>query len=66
MYEPEKLELGNALVEAAARGSLDAVRRMIGDGVRVDARDINGWTALMWSAYHGHLEVASGCLDARY
>ena len=39
-----------ALVEAAASGALPRLRQLLGGGVRVDARDSEGRTALMAAA----------------
>lgn len=39
-----------ALMHAALRGHLDAVRVLLASGARVDQRDDDGWTALMHAA----------------
>lgn len=52
-----------ALVRAAARGDLDAVRQTIGQGVSADAR-VNGWTALSAASFFGHKDAVEMILEA--
>ena len=65
--------LGRTLCEAAAAGGLRDVRFLLARGAEVEFRTfyVNGagdvesdFTALEWSARHGHLAVATALLDA--
>jgi ankyrin repeat protein len=40
--------------DAAVRGNVEALERLLEQGVDVDARDQYGQTALMLAAFHGH------------
>ena len=53
-----------ALVDAAARGDLPAVRAALGAGADVRATDAEGATALVRAAYGNHVEVAEALLAA--
>jgi ankyrin repeat protein len=53
-----------ALIEAAERGDLPAVRAQIAGGADVDARDGAGRTALFLAAQRGHLEITRALLTA--
>lgn len=46
------------LILAAERGELVVVRRLIGDGARVNARDMRGRTALLAATQRNRIEVA--------
>lgn len=58
------------LIGAAYQGQLHVVKRLIDGGVNIEARDENGYTALLWAAYNGNAAllnylVASGAyIDA--
>jgi ankyrin repeat protein len=45
------------LHEAAARGDVVEVRRLVAHGVKVDSRDTDGVTALHWAARLGKTEA---------
>ena len=45
------------MINAAMNGQLETVKAMLARGVPVDAKDNYGYTALMWGAGNGHLEV---------
>ena len=45
------------MINAAMNGQLETVKAMLARGVPVDAKDNYGYTALMWGAESGHLEV---------
>ncbi|MDE2981515.1 MAG: ankyrin repeat domain-containing protein [Gemmatimonadota bacterium] len=55
---------GNALLDAARRGELEAVRDLIGRGADADAKRGDGMTALHFAAEHGHDAVARALIDA--
>ena len=46
-----------AMVDAATKGDVATVARLLKAGVSADARDKDGLTALNWAAYDGHLDV---------
>ena len=54
----------DALLDAARRGELDAVRELIRVGADVDAARGDGMTALHLAAERGHAEVARALIDA--
>ena len=55
---------GDALLDAARRGELEAVRELIGSGADVGARRGDGMTALHFAAERGHAAVARALIDA--
>ena len=57
-------DLGQALIDAATGGHLEAVRTLLGQGANVEARDDYQLTPLHLAAWHGHLEVAELLLDS--
>jgi hypothetical protein len=42
-----------------ARGQIAAARRLIDEGAKLDARDVDGWTALMWAASAGKADMCA-------
>jgi uncharacterized protein len=56
--------LDGQLIEAARRGDGGEVRRLLGRGAGVTARDPEGATALVAAAYGNHLEAARALVDA--
>ena len=53
-----------ALLKAASAGDLDAVRRAISGGARVNASDDQAISALRWAARGGHHRAVKALLDA--
>jgi len=51
------------LSQAAMRGDVAAVQRLIGRGAKVNAKDKSGWTALMLACQGGKLEAVKALLD---
>jgi ankyrin repeat protein len=52
------------LINAALKNNLVAVRKLLDDGVDVNWKDEDGWTALMWAGGGwGHIEVVKLLLD---
>jgi len=52
------------LLDAAARGDVEAVRRGVVARESLEARDKRGWTALMYAASRGNVEMARVLLEA--
>ena len=46
-------------MEAAYRGQLEEVQRLVAAGATVDARDPENRTSLMWAAFNGHTDVVA-------
>jgi len=53
-----------ALREAAQRGNLNKVRRLLAAGANVHTKDVAGFTPLLVSAGNGHLELSRMLLGA--
>ena len=47
------------LVDAAEQQDITTIRKLLDDGVDVDAAQVDGMTALHWAAYHDDLPVAT-------
>lgn len=54
----------SSLHEAAARGDAADVKRLIGAGASVDARDADGRTALLRATHGNHIEAARALIGA--
>lgn len=59
----------NELIQAAQAGDLDTVKRLLAGGADVNARDADGWSALVRACYnaelkHGFPEVIQLLIDA--
>ena len=52
-----------ALIDVSGKGRKDAVVLLLEKGASVDAQDKNGYTALHWASWNGHLEVVGTLLD---
>ncbi|MEJ2455511.1 MAG: ankyrin repeat domain-containing protein [Candidatus Thiodiazotropha sp.] len=52
------------LIDAAEKGDLPAISRLIGEESRVDVRDACLWTPLMKAALNGHVEAAKRLIGA--
>ena len=57
-------DLGQDLLDAARCGQLEAVRTLLGQGAKIEARDDSEQTPLYLAACEGHLEVAELLLDS--
>src|SRR5688572_5824283 len=49
--------VSQTLVRLAAKGDRSAVEQLLREGVRPDARNKDGFTALIWAAGQGHIDV---------
>ncbi len=56
---------GAALVSAAQRGDLAAVKSLIAEGADVNVPQGDGMTALHWAAHHGDTAMATDCCASR-
>ncbi len=63
-YYEGQVEIDFDLFDASYGGLHGAVRMLLAEGVDPDTRDSDGWTALMYATYGGHLEVVEVLLDA--
>ena len=59
----EMSPLNDDLFDAANRGDLKKVKRLLNEGADVNAKDEDGWTPLHWAAYYGHLNVVKLLVD---
>lgn len=59
----DKISLELELVEAAARGDLPLVTRLLENGVDANASDLEGHSALMKAAGEGHPEIVTLLID---
>lgn len=52
------------LADAAEQRDADAVARLLDQGAKVDARQADGMTALIWAAYHDDADTVKQLIDA--
>jgi uncharacterized protein len=64
MTLPADAQSGQPLVEAARKGDLAAVERLIGRGANVNARDNRGRSALLAATHGNHVAVARALIAA--
>eukprot|EP00930_Biecheleria_cincta_P004502 TRINITY_DN105411_c0_g1_i1.p1 TRINITY_DN105411_c0_g1~~TRINITY_DN105411_c0_g1_i1.p1 ORF type:complete len:1117 (-),score=264.86 TRINITY_DN105411_c0_g1_i1:360-3710(-) len=57
LLEAEKRN--QTLLKAAQRGNQAEIHQALEDGAYVDARDEQGWTALVWSMMHGSVDLVA-------
>ena len=62
--EPSHRTGDQALIAAAERNDVEAVRQLLKDGAGVRARDPQGRTALLAATYRNHVEVAKLLIQA--
>lgn len=51
------MDLNEVLIEAAKDGNMLVLKAALEKGADINAKDKNGWTALMWASKNGHTEV---------
>lgn len=56
--------LTNDLIDAAKNGNLEKIIQLIDLKVPIDSRDKNGWTALLFAAMYGYLEIVRTLIRA--
>ena len=49
------------MINAAKTNNITELQRLIDTGANINSTDSDGWAALIWAAYNGHLETAQ-CL----
>ena len=57
-------DINSQLIEAAKKGDTVSIKTLLDAGADVNAKNGNGFTALMWAAGRGHTEIAQALLDA--
>jgi hypothetical protein len=55
--------LNEGLIEAASRGDLEKVKRLLNEGADVNAKNKYGQTPLHWAATWGHLDIVKLLVD---
>jgi ankyrin repeat protein len=61
---PPIIEKNNALVEAASKGNVVAVREWLAKGADVNAKGKNGWSSFLTAIFTGHDEVVPELIAA--
>ena len=56
--KPEHPQANRALIQAAATGNVEAIKKAIADGADVNVKAVGGGTLLFIAAHEGHREVA--------
>jgi len=56
--KPKHPQANRALIEAAATGNVEAIKKAIADGADVNVKAVGGGTLLFIAAHEGHREVA--------
>ena len=64
MTSPSAAQSGPGLIEAAQKGDLATVERLLARGVDIDARDGRGRTALLAATHGNHVAVARALIAA--
>src|SRR5215212_2549949 len=64
MAEAADADAGVRLLQAAASGDLQEIRRLLAAGAPIDTRDGQGRTALLLAVDANHVEIAKALLDA--
>lgn len=52
------MNLNDILIQAAKDGNLLVLKSALEKGADINAKDKNGWTALMWALKNGHKDIA--------
>ena len=56
-------KLSDQLISAAELGEIDSVKKILDQGVPVEAKNPDGWTALMKATYEGHEDIVRLLID---
>ncbi|XP_071738487.1 protein VAPYRIN-LIKE-like [Rutidosis leptorrhynchoides] len=59
----EMLHLGDVLLRSATRNDVNELKECLAEGVNVNGKDQNGWTALHRAAFKGRIESVKLLLD---
>jgi ankyrin repeat protein len=62
-FPSEKVERAQQLLGASIKGDEKLAKRLLEQGVDVDARDVDGGTSLQWAAWYGYSGIVSILLD---
>ena len=55
----DDISLQEQFFQAAKNGNYEIVKSLMFEGVDVNAKDSDGWTALMYAAQQGHVEIVN-------
>jgi ankyrin repeat protein len=55
--EEGQRQIDDNFLRAVAYDNLDAAKRLLKNGANIEVRDDNGWTALIYAANTGHVEM---------
>ena len=58
------MSMNESLLDAARNGDTEAVKALIDAGAGLNAKDEDGWTALIWASEEGHTEIAKELISA--
>ena len=58
-----KLNKNNLFIEVCKKGSIKIVKLLIDKGADVNAKNNDGWTALIWASRNGYTEIAKLLID---
>jgi ankyrin repeat protein len=65
LTKAERLDpFASRLQAAVLKGETDAVRQIIAEGISVDSRNYQGWTALHLAAFYDHTAIAKLLIEA--
>jgi ankyrin repeat protein len=56
-------EIVKSLLDAVYEGDLQRVKSVLDQGADVNAKDIDGWTALMYASLNGYADIVKYLID---
>ena len=59
----DDISLQEQFFQAAKNGNYEIIKSLMFEGVDVNAKDSDGWTALMYAAQQGHVEIVNLLLN---
>jgi len=51
------------LFKSSEKGYIYAIKKLLKEGVNINAKDSSGWTALIWASRDGHIEVVRELIE---